>query len=95
MERLKIEIEGDLPDDNKYAILAAAQAGAKELAARLSEAHGLVLTASARPLRVNASKGSPAIVQAPTVAPEPVTAVLSDINPTALLGPNRRHAAGD
>lgn len=51
MDRLVIELSGDLPEEGKYAILADAQEGAKGLAANLKEKHGLDLKVSARPVR--------------------------------------------
>jgi len=52
MDRIMIEISGNLPDEDKFAILAAAQKSANEMAAELTAAHGLELTVSVRPVRV-------------------------------------------
>lgn len=99
MERLKIEIEGDLPEENKYAILADADADAKVLAGKLSDKYHLTLTAAARPIRVNGPKTSAVagdVAQASTLAPVPGAVI--ELKPDAEHTPvvvHRRGAAGD
>lgn len=58
MDRLVIEITGQLPEENKYAILAAAQEGAAKLAGELNATHKLQLTAVARPIRPGKKTGT-------------------------------------
>lgn len=61
MDRLQIEITGNLPDDGKFAILAVAEERAKELAAELSDEHKLDLSVSVRAVRPG--KKGPAAVR--------------------------------
>lgn len=84
MDRLHIEITGALPDKGKHAIMAAAEVAAEEMSQALSEKHGIGLTVSVRAIRPGKNKP---IVQAETLAPEPVGDV-----PTIPLRPRRTAA---
>lgn len=71
-ERLVIEITGDLPDAGKYAILADAEQLAGDYAHALEDKHkGLILKVSVKAVRPGKKPAAP-IVQATTLAPEPV-----------------------
>jgi hypothetical protein len=59
-ERLVIEITGELPEEGKYAILAAADIQAKSLIEALSQEHKVSLTATVRSVRPGKSSGRPA-----------------------------------
>lgn len=77
MDRLQIEISGELPEDEKYAILAEAQSAANELAGRLNVEHNLSLTAEVRSVRPGKSKArTPA-------EPKPIVAGAVELSGTA------------
>lgn len=63
-DRLHIEITGNLPDKGKHAILAAAETAAEAMAAELSKAHEVTLTAVVRSVRPG-KKPVPVAVVAP------------------------------
>ncbi len=58
MERIEITITGELPEERKYAILAAAQEAANELVRDM--APELTLTATVKSARPSARKPAPA-----------------------------------
>lgn len=70
MDRLEITITGPLPEEDKYAILAAADSAAKALARELSAAHGIDLKATVGPVRVSGPRKSGAV--AAHAGPAPV-----------------------
>ncbi len=50
-DRLHIEITGDLPDDRRYGILAAAEGEIKDRIKSFNERHKMAVTASVRSVR--------------------------------------------
>ena len=76
-ERLQVDLTGNLPGNGKYAILASVEDAVKACAAGLMEKHeGLTLTVSVRSVRPGNKTG--AIVQAATLAPEPLVVPVPD-----------------
>lgn len=67
-DRLEIKLTGPLPEEEKYAILAAAQVAATAMAKQLNEDHKIVLAVSVAPVRPSAGRGK---VAAAAPAPEP------------------------
>lgn len=93
MDRLVIEISGNLPDARKFKILASAEDAAREFADGLVKQHdGLVLSVSvraARPMKKAAAVGVPLAALPPPDPPQPV--VPSDLSGTAQPPPASRH----
>lgn len=59
MERIEITITGELPEDTKYAVLAAARQQANLMAVEMSQAHKLSLSVSVKSIRPSAKKAAP------------------------------------
>lgn len=90
-DRIQTIITADLPEKNKYTVIADVEAQAHTLATKLSEAHGITFTAVTKPVRPG--KKAAAVLSGPdavaaVVAMDPVTeSVVTPAHP-------RRHAAG-
>lgn len=69
MDRLQIEITGELPDEGKYAILADAEAKANALVAELEKSHKMELSVTVKAVRPSAKKAAVPVVR-PRVAAE-------------------------
>lgn len=61
MDKLVIEISGDLPEKGKHAIIHAAEVAVEAFIKDFAEANKVTLTGSARPVRAKAAATTPGV----------------------------------
>lgn len=64
MDRLEITISGDLPDERKFHILAAAESEVQEWVRSFQERHKVSLNAGVKPVRPGKKKVAPTLPEA-------------------------------